>query len=250
MGNEFTGNKPWYKTVKGMVLAMFLGLFLLVVLGFTAWFFYYAWQIKYGNAGKLVEQFSSEKFSKSGILVGNSVNVSAEDLKKYTRAFDPVSGKKDSPVTIFLFADFECPHSREAQPIFKKIMEKYSPVIKVVFKHMPLVDIHPNAAGAALAAACAGEQGKFWEYYNQLFTNKKLDTDGLLAEAVTLKLDTAKFSSCLTEQKYKTQIEQDMQDAIALGVRGTPTYFVNGVKIEGVATEKDWDKIILQFLNK
>lgn len=252
MENNFTSEpiKPWYKTIKGLLLVFFLSLIILGALFFTGLFFYYTWQIKYGNAGKLTEQFSSQKFSQSSALIGSSESFSEAEIKNYIRSFNPVLGSNQAPIKIMAFVDFECPYCREAYPIFKNISDKYSSVIQVIFKHIPLVDIHPNSAEAALAAACAQEQGKFWTFYDQLFIDPSLSEIGIKQIAEAISLDMDKFNNCWGLNKYQTQVEQDMQDAVFLGVRGTPTYFVNGLKVEGVPTLVEWDKIILQFLNK
>ncbi len=252
MENNFTSEpiKPWYKTIKGLLLAFFLSLIILGALFFTGLFFYYIWQIKYGNAEQLNLQFSSKKFSQSGMLVGSDLSFSEIEMQKYIRDFNPVLGQTTAPVTIIMFVDFECPYCRETYSDFKNISEKYSSVLRIVFKHLPLVDIHPNSAEAALAAACAQEQGKFWPFYDHLFIDRSLSEIGIKQIAEAISLDMDKFNNCWGLNKYQTQVEQDMQDAVSLGVRGTPTYFVNGLKVEGVPTLVEWDKIILQFLNK
>ncbi len=250
MPDEFSSlpvKKTWFKTAKGIVLLIFLSFLALGIISFSGLFIYYAWQIKYGDEGKLVEQFKNEKFTSVGILAENN-QAQVEDVSKYVRVFNPVFGKKDSKITILMFIDFQCPFSREAHLGFKAVMEKYASVVKVVFKQLPLTELHPQASAAVEASACAAEQNKFWEYYNQLFADQKLDQAGFLASARAVVVDVKKFQTCLEQNKYQTQIEQDMLDAVELGVRGTPTYFVNGLKVEGAISAEDWDKIILGFL--
>lgn len=238
--------------MKKALLYVFLSLLALAVLGFASLFFYYGWQIKYGDAGKLAKDFAQDKFSMDSRLANSAGNakVQIDDWQKYVRPANPVWGGSQASITVLVFIDFECPFSREAYDGFKQVMEKYAPVVKVVFKSLPLAEIHPNSLRAANAAACAGEQGKFWEYYDRLFIDKKLDEAGLTASAGALGLDANKFSACLGQNKYEAQIMDDMKDAVSLGVRGTPTYFVNGLKVEGVTSAGDWDKIILNFLQK
>ncbi|KKQ27808.1 MAG: DSBA oxidoreductase family protein [Candidatus Magasanikbacteria bacterium GW2011_GWC2_37_14] len=242
--------KPWYKTGKGIGF-LFLGLIVVVVLlVFLGFFAYYAVTIKYGDATGLSEQFSTQKFS-----VNKNADVTAglekiDDINKYIHDFNPVLGNINSPVTVVAFVDFECPYSQEAFLGFNNLIKKYEPVIKVVFKHLPLTDLHPNALNASLAGACANTQNKFWPYYNNLFTNKDLTTEGLLKQAVSLGLNDIDFTNCFNNKITLDDVNIDLTDAVALGVRGTPTYFVNGVKLEGVIDEATWDKIILQVLNK
>ena len=185
-------------------------------------------------------------------MAGQAVNSGNEikDINDFIRPNNPVFGKKDAPITILAFIDFECPYSSEAYADFKKIMSKYEPVIRVIFKNLPLINLHPDAMVAAEAGMCANEQNKFWPYYDLLFTKKDLENNPFVAYAEELGLNQDKFSICLGEEKYLPQITQDVSDAVSLGLRGTPTYFVNGAIIEGNITEADWDKVILQFLNK
>jgi len=145
---------------------------------------------------------------------------------------------------------FQCPYSREAFPIFQEVMRKYEPVVRVVFKYLPLVSIHQDSLVAAEAASCAQEQGKFLVYHNLLFTKQDLQTEALLANAKELGLNTDMFNLCLATEKYNQEINLDTKDAMEIGLQGTPSYLVNGVKIGGVLTAQQWDEIILSFLNK
>ena len=103
---------------------------------------------------------------------------------------------------------------------------------------------------AHLAAACANEQNKFWEYHDLLFTVKKYDAASLTDYADKLKLNKKQFSDCLSSEKYKSAIEKDLYDSAMFNVRGTPTYFINQTKLEGVIPKDYWDKIILENLKK
>jgi protein-disulfide isomerase len=97
---------------------------------------------------------------------------------------------------------------------------------------------------AAEASRCALEQGKFWEYHDQLFTASKLEKDDLLGYARELKLDDKQFESCLTSEKYKADIEKDTQEGRKAGVSGTPGFFVNGVEISGAKPKEEFARII------
>lgn len=212
---------------------------------------YYLWQGKYGTAQEITQsrrEFKSQKFT--------SANEATEGPKapdnwaNYLTKDNPTLGSPTNPVTIVAFIDFECPFSQEGHPIFKSVVETYGVAVKVVFKQLPLTSIHANALNAAEAAACANEQGKFWEYYNYLFATKKLSGADLKAGAATVGLETDTFTACQKNAKYRAAIERDVNDAIALGVRGTPTYFVNNEVIEGVVDRAAWDTIILRNLKK
>ena len=157
-------------------------------------------------------------------------------------------GDERAPITIVAFIDFECPYSQKGYSIFADVMRRYEPVARVVFKHMPVELLHPNARQASLAAACANAQGKFWEYYDLLFTERQLDTASLNTYATQLGLNGQQFSDCLVSAQFGNAVDQDFADGAALGVAGTPTYFVNGTKIEGVVGADVWDDVIVSQL--
>lgn len=225
-----------------------VGVISLIILGFLGQVGYYMWQFRYGNpteVAKLQAQFKSGEWS--GTKNGDGPPPLA-DLAAHIKTTNPTLGPTNAKVTIIAFIDFECPFCRRSQPIFDQMLEKYGPAVRVVYKALPLTSIHPNALAAANAAACAQDQGKFWEYYHLLFKNQALDEAGLTSAAETLKLDQAKFAACTAAQRHQTEIEADVNEAIALGVRGTPTYFVNKAVIEGVADAARWDQVILSQL--
>lgn len=246
--------KPWHKTIGGII---FLSIFSLIILGvvvFMAFFSYYAWQIKYGSLAdktKLEEQFAGG-FTVDGSLAQKSGNsqTAAVDFEKYIKNSDPQLGIKNAPITILAFVDFECPYSRESYSAFKTMTEKYESVIRVVFKNLPLVDLHPNALPAAQAVLCAHEENKFLQYYDSLLTNQDLSSEGLTSRAKNLGLDISRFQDCLASGRHNEEIMQDTGAAADLGLIGTPTYLVNGQKVQGVVTAEEWNEIVLQFLNK
>jgi len=160
-----------------------------------------------------------------------------------------VRGNPKAPVMIVEFADFQCPYCQQVEPTLKMVLAKNEGQVAISFRDMPLTQIHPLAQGAAEAARCAGEQGKFWEYHDALFANQnKLDKPGLLEQARSLKLDDKQFDSCLTSERYKTQIEQDAQDARHAGVNGTPAFFINGVFLNGNQPEATFETTIQDAL--
>ena len=245
--------KPWYKKGRGVAVLTVLGLLFIVSLLFAGFFAYYAWQLRFGDAESVSKQFASnKKMMSTAQFLSNAQSKSdfIEDYTKYIRPSNQVVGDENAPVTIMVFSDFQCPYSREAFPIFQEVMRKYEPVVRVVFKYLPLVSIHPDSLVAAEAASCAQEQGKFLEYHNALFTKQDLQTEALLADAKELGLNTDMFNLCLATEKYNQEINRDTEDAMEIGLQGTPSYLVNGVKIGGVLTAKQWDEIILSFLNK
>ena len=113
-------------------------------------------------------------------------------------------------------------------PLFEQVLEKYPDSVKVVFKHYPL-SFHKQAFSAALASMAAAEQGKFWEYHDELFINQNsLSNEKYLEIAQGLGLDLDKFSLDMMRPSLRQKIEQDVADAKKASVTGTPTIFVNG----------------------
>ena len=117
-------------------------------------------------------------------------------------------------------------------PIFEQVLDKYPNSVKIVFKHLPL-SIHEQALPAALASMAAAEQGKFWEYHDELFINQaSLGSEKYLEIAQKLGLDLKKFSLDMMRPSLRKKIEQDVAEAKKAGVTGTPTIFVNGMKLK------------------
>lgn len=161
-------------------------------------------------------------------------------------ATDPkrLRGKAEAPVTIVEFSDYQCPYCHQAEPIVKEVLAKYGDKVSLSYRDYPLTAIHNQAMIAAEASRCAEEQGKFWEYHDQLFAGSKLEKDALMGYARDLKLDEKQFDSCLTSEKYKAEIEKDEQDGRTAGVNGTPGFFINGILISGAKPADAFSQII------
>jgi len=165
--------------------------------------------------------------------------------------YDPerVRGNPKAKVMIVEFSDFQCPYCGGVQPTLKSVLAKHPDTVALAFRDMPITQIHPLAQGAAEAARCAGEQGKFWEYHDLLYANQgALDRQGLLDKARTLKLDEPQFEACLSSDKYKAQIQQDSQDGVRAGVTGTPGFFINGIFMSGNQPESAFETAIQEQL--
>ena len=161
--------------------------------------------------------------------------------------YDParLRGNPWAPVIIVEFADFQCPFCSQVQPTLKTLLAKYKGRLSLAYRDYPLRGIHAQGQLAAEASRCAGEQGKFWEYHDLLFTNRdSLKRDGLVGHARTLNLDEKRFDSCLSSGKYKARIEEDLQEGIRAGVVGTPGFFINGTFLNGLQPEAVFDGMI------
>lgn len=159
-------------------------------------------------------------------------------------ADDWFRGDKNASVTIIEFSDFQCPYCARFHSAMQETI-KNNKNVKWVFKHFALPS-HSFGRKSALAAECAGEQGKFWEYTDGLFANQSRISDGYFSElAQGLKLNASKFSSCLASEKYASKVDGDQAAGQAAGVSATPTSFANGQKIMGALSAADLKNIIV-----
>ncbi len=161
--------------------------------------------------------------------------------------FDPtrLRGNPKAPVTIVEFSDFECPFCVRVQPVLQELLAKYEGKVSLAYRDFPLREMHPKAQSAAEASRCAGEQGKFWEYHDALFANPaKLDAASLGEHARSLALDGKQFESCLTSGRFRSKVEEDIQQGSRAGVSGTPGFFINGVFLNGAQPRSAFEKII------
>jgi protein-disulfide isomerase len=156
-------------------------------------------------------------------------------------------GNRDAPITIVEFSDYQCPFCARVQPTLRDVLAKYQGKVRLSFRDLPIREIHPQAEPAAIAARCAGEQGKYWEFHDLIYQNQsaaKLANAGLLEHARTLQLDVKAFEACQTSGKFKTALERDIDEAANLGVSGTPGFFVNGIFLNGAVPLDEFVKAI------
>jgi protein-disulfide isomerase len=144
-------------------------------------------------------------------------------------AVDHVLGPEHAPVTVVEYGDFECPNCKQAAPAVKLLLERFAERVRFAFRHNPLEEVHPHALIAAQAAECAGGQGQFWPMYDLLFENQlHLKANQLHGYAERLGLDMARYSAEMDDQVYLQRIREQQRSGRDSGVRGTPTFFVNG----------------------
>ena len=148
----------------------------------------------------------------------------------------PVLGSKSAKVTIVEFSDYECPFcGRHFEQTYPQLKKDYIDTgkVKLVFKDFPL-GFHAQAQKAAEAARCAGEQEKYWEMHDKLFSNQEsLSVENEKKWAKDLGLNSGKFDSCLDSGKYAKDIQADSSYGQSIGVSGTPSFFVNGKQLVG-----------------
>lgn len=145
---------------------------------------------------------------------------------------NPSRGGGGAPVTVVMFTDFQCPACSATHPVLEKVLAEYGDKIRFVVRDFPLTQIHKNAYNAALAAAAANAQGKFFEYTDVLYQNQdKLDAASLKKYASDLGLDRQRFDADFDGKKFEADVKKDIQDGTNYGIGGTPTIFVNGVRV-------------------
>jgi protein-disulfide isomerase len=196
---------------------------------------------------KFVQQFISEKIQVAKNLPPLAPLVTQNNTM----------GDSAAPVHIIEYGDFQCPYClrfwSDTEP---QLIKEYVNTGKVYFEYRSVGSfLGPESGWAAEGAYCAGDQGKFWEYHDTLFTNwtgenvGDFTKDKLTQYAEALGLNMAEFGSCLSEEKHKGTVEQDKAQADADGVHATPTLFINGVKVEGAQPFDILKDLIEQALN-
>lgn len=156
----------------------------------------------------------------------------------------PSTGPASVPVSIVEFTDYQCPYCHRAQNVIEQVLARYPGKVRLVHMDFPL-DGHPGALPAARAARCAGEQGRFWEFHKNLMTvNGSLDEADLKGRAQKLGLKAEDFGSCLGSGRHDGTIKAAFEQGEALGVTGTPAYFVNGRMLSGARPIEDFAQVI------
>lgn len=155
-----------------------------------------------------------------------------------------ILGNPDATIKIVEFSDLQCPACKSAHPAVKRIMNEYPDKASLTYKHFPLTNIHLFAFDAAVAAECANDQGKFWEFVDKAFEMQSaLQKKNLKQYAADLQLDTEKFNVCMESGTKDKYIRAEMNEGIGKGVQGTPTFFINGKPIE-VKTGQYWYEVL------
>lgn len=150
-----------------------------------------------------------------------------------------VAGPANAKITLVEFLDYGCPFCHETFGPFRSVMGRYDDRVRFVVRDFPLDDLHPNASKAAVAARCAAIQGKGWAYHDKLFLDQEHhEPSDLLRFAQEVGAEQAAFQTCLSKPDILQAVEGDLRLGIEAGVRGTPTFFLNGIRIEGSLDEQ------------
>lgn len=148
---------------------------------------------------------------------------------------DHTIGHENAPITLVEYGDFECPHCGATHSVVKTILRRMGLDLRFVFRHFPISTSHPHAQAAAESAEAAGAQGRFWEMHDMLFEHQDaLENDDLLIHAKAVGLDLPRFVEELTAGTHTARVREDFMSGVRSGVNGTPTFFINGARYDGV----------------
>ena len=148
---------------------------------------------------------------------------------------DHISGSAAGSIKLLEYGDYECPFCGDAHPIVKEIQRRLGDDLLFAFRHFPLTNIHPHAEHAAESAEAAGAQGNFWGMHDLLYENQgALEDENLVEYAAELGLDDTRLIREVTSEVYARRIREDFKSGVRGGVNGTPTFFVNGERYDGI----------------
>lgn len=174
-----------------------------------------------------------------------SVSLEPPRTEVEVAASDPSKGPADAPIVIVEFSDFQCPFCRQVVPTLQEIEAEYPGKIRRVFKDFPLAS-HPEAFKASEAARCAGDQGRYWDFYTTLFENQRngLEVDDLVRYAGEQNLDVEAFSTCLDASTHAASVQSAFDEGQSYGVAATPTFFINGRELAGAQPFETFRRVI------
>lgn len=210
---------------------------------FALWFLFFMWE--FGKAlllarsgkGDPAAELRRRTFEASvGRIFGNA-NVTPADLLRLEQGSHPTLGRVTAPVHIVEFVDYGCPFCKQVAPTFRAFVERHPDDVYVVIRDFPITELHPQAQVASLAARCVFAQGRpevYWRYYDRLFASQDAqDEAALRLYALQSGAALPAYDACVAAQGPLSDIQRSVDDGVAAGVSGTPTFFFNGVKIQG-----------------
>ncbi|ANH80150.1 disulfide bond formation protein DsbA [Niabella ginsenosidivorans] len=160
-----------------------------------------------------------------------------KDAEEIIEPKDVFVGKKDAPITLMEFGEYESEECAKANEVVKQILEAYEGKVKFNFRHFPQTRIHQRSLKAAESAIAAAQEGKFWEMHNVLFQNRRnLGTTSLKLHSKDAGVKNKNFLEELVNGTYGWQVQDDLKYGLDLGVKEVPTFFINGVMIKGKTT--------------
>lgn len=217
-----------------IIILIILGLFFILSLSMT------------NVIGKKVSQFYGSQQKLTSAKQADNIYTADKQLR-YEGADNSwnVFGSAKPKITIVEFGDFTCPYCRDNYPAIRTVAIRHQDTVQLIFRDRTPTQ---RSLGLSLVADCAGEQGKFWVMHDKLYQNQS-DTLGnnfaeLIALGQSIGLNETTFHDCLVNKKYLSKIKTNMQSSMDLGVKGTPTFFINGQEYVGELDETQLETII------
>ena len=201
-----------------------------------------------GSIFGVIKMASKSQVSDSGS------NISALTISAIN-ADENIKGDKEAKATLIEYSDFQCPACASYYPILKKVSEDMGNQVRFAYRHFPLPQ-HKNAKIAATVAEAAGKQGKFWEMHDLIFQNQSDWSEEKNAAVIfakyaqDLQLDLAKFQTDIASEEIKAKIENDYKSGVKAGVNSTPSFFLNGKKLDNPRNYDEFKNAILQALGQ
>jgi protein-disulfide isomerase len=164
---------------------------------------------------------------------------------------DHVRGPQDAALTLIEYGDFQCPYCARAHAALTELTAEMQG-IRLVFRHLPLSDLHPLAELAAEAAEAAGSQGKFWDMHDVLFEQQRevMDEQDLAELAESLELDIGRFRADVQERRHRARVQRDLERAHHDGASGTPSFYINGVRYQGDSDRDSLEQALSEALGR
>lgn len=233
---SYLPRRSWYRRTWGEALLAFLFAFFLFS-GYVFWNVYR--ELTTSARGSMV---TSEDRRRMGQLVTNAL---LADIKPEDR---PTLGHPDAPVTIVEFADFACPSSAVASHTVRELAIQYPTRFRLVYRQFPIVERNEDAMKAAEASMCVFAQGKFWGYHDRLYASEGvLDSATLERLAAASGVDIEAFQTCMSNGTYRDAVTKDFELGQKMGIKGTPTFYVNGARVSGAIPRDQLEELIMQY---
>lgn len=223
--------KPWYKKWWGILLIVIICL----VTTFLPLFIYELFVV--------IDEIKTGRFIDPAMF-NESVPYQMEEI---IDQMSPSMGGEEAPIVIVEFGDFNCPFCLEVVLPLKQVLMKYQDKVKIYWRNFPATK--ESSLDFALGAVCANRQGKFWQYHDLMFANQgQLSTGSLVNIVGQVGMDLAEFEACYQNSLTEAQVKKDVFTALDNDVEGTPTFFINGFKIQGPIPFTMWQELIEKLL--
>ena len=231
-----------------------------LVLLISVWLVWFVMQIIQNvsliRAGKPTSMEQRQRKQLEASITSQMANtkVSSADLARMEEGAYPVYGNPKAPFHLVVFIDYECPYSKQVAPVLRDVMRTHADDLYVVVRDFPITEIHPDAERSAIAANCVfalGGREAYWNYFDRLFvTQGSHGAAQLRSLALQSGITDIQFDRCASDATRLQQAQRSFQEGLNVGVAGTPTFFINGYRIQGAMDATAFDIAIDQARQK